>query len=179
MAGGPSNPGRFRIAPDQVATWVAVLALISSVAFYWLQRNDALEIQRQQNAMALVELSYSDRLLAAQIHVARFIEANAELYRRVNLAVQAGDALPVRMPEDSKREFLTLVDFYERVLICRDVDRCDPKLIDELFGSDLCGFAGNAKFIGIPQLRPVYGEALGQRLLDYERKVCPLEKAAG
>ncbi|MEJ1968914.1 MAG: hypothetical protein WDN03_09850 [Rhizomicrobium sp.] len=160
------------ISLEHVATAIAVAAFCASVAFYFLQRHDALILQRNQNTIAMMQIAYTENVFAAKNRVNRFIRANKKLYESAFLAAQTRKPFAVNIPDGTLDDFLTLADFYNTVVICREAKSCNPAMIDTLFKGDLCSFIGNAKLIGIPQLVPDYGPDLGRNLLSYEQREC-------
>lgn len=168
----PATPQQSN-AIEHFTTIITMLALIATVVLYFLQRNDALDLQRKQNTMAMLQIRYSDKIYDSKVVVGNYIKSQSDTYQQTFEAQQRGEQLKVNVPDDVLNGFLTLTEFFDSIAVCRVQKSCDQMMVDQLFKEDMCSFGGNVALIGLPQLTPVYGKDLGKTLLIYIRSECP------
>ncbi|GEM_PF-2846146 len=158
-------------------TPIANLAVIATVAVMWLiytgERDQQQDMMRKQVSLTILQIGYDQTIVAAEQAVSAFFVEHEEDYLLAYQANLIGDAKPsVSLDSDTQRQFITLIDYYDDVLTCRESSRCDADMLDEWFQEDICNFTEFAGLIGFEQLRATYGSPLGARLDAYLAESC-------
>lgn len=160
--------------------WIALFANVSvilTVAVMWLiyigERTEARALNQKQVALQMLTPSYDPSYVATTRRVSGFILANKANLDRASIAEASGEALPaLAIPESTLNDLMTITDYFDDVLICRESGNCDPASIDAWFNDDICKFTNSARLIGLPQLATGYGPEYGVRLKRYFKDHC-------
>lgn len=172
---GNASPGRWT-ALSGLAANIAVIATIGAMwLIYTGEREDARDLMRRELALGMLEISHGDTVTTAEQRVSAFMVANYERYilayaRQANGEVDAG--ISTELDDLQRADFVTLTDYYNDVLICRESGNCDEKMIDNWFKDDICAFTEFSQLIGWPELREQFGSQLGSRLVAFYETDC-------
>lgn len=155
---------------------VANIAVIATIIVMWViytaERDDAEVIRQKEMSVAMLTLGYDENIVAAEREAVRFIIASTELFEQAYLERENGKAFDVPMPDTTKDAFLTLTDYYDDVLACRESGGCDTLLIDTWFKDDICNFTEFAELGAFPKLIDDFGPRIGDRLSAYSKGHC-------
>lgn len=170
---GAGSSGRWMALSGLAAN----LAVIATIGAMWLiytgEREDARDLMRRELALGMLEISHGETVTNAERRVSAFMVAN---YERYVLAYARGEPATngdASLLDDQMRaDYVTLTDYYNDVLLCRESGNCDADMIDSWFKEDICNFTEFATYIGWPQLREQFGEALGARLVGFYESDC-------
>lgn len=160
--------------------WIALFADVSvilTIAFMWLiyidERSETRALNQKQVALQMLTPSYDPSYVATTRRVSGFILANKANLDRALIAEARGEALTdFPIPRSTLDDLMTVADYFDDVLICRESGNCDPASIDAWFKEDICNFTNSARLIGLPQLAAGYGREYGVRLKRYFRDYC-------
>lgn len=153
---------------------VVIIAGLASIIFFGLERSDASQQAKRETALQFIALSYTEDIQKAKRDTNAFIIANQSRFAEAGQLRAAGTPSDFTLPTDAADAFIQRLEFYDNLLICRDLERCDKKLIDGIFRKDICDYYGWVKVI-LPQLERNYGPGIAER----SRRYCPAGAAKG
>ncbi|MBF5089074.1 hypothetical protein F1640_03295 [Novosphingobium sp. NBM11] len=155
----------------------AGFAVIVTVVVMWViyldQREDARVLQHKQMAVEMLTLSHNENIVRARFKVTHFV---LEHSRQIHLAAAARSgqkSMAIPMDDAAREAFVTMTDFYDEVLKCRESGECDATMIDLWFRYDICGFTEFAQLSAFPALVDDFGTDYGERLIRYRQTACP------
>lgn len=145
---------------------VVIIAGLAGMLFFVLERRDTRDQVRREMALQFVELSYSDDVRTAKQASNAFILANVDQFSKAKQQIDAGQPSNFVPPSDITDAFLMRLEFYDHVLICRELLQCDETLIDSILRDDMCRFNEWLSII-LPQLERNFGSGIAKRLQSY------------